>query len=180
MFSVKSKIFNYLTSHQKSEFCKHIQIFTKKNYTLSTEEILDNLIEEESYYLEINCSRMPWIEAFINEENFLADSKKYIYENKYKFTQKEKLAPLIQKQKDYAKIQRKKVQEFKMSKDKATNRQIYYFKQLCKKYNINEQILDEEKASKLDYKNAINMLLEDREQEEKMKILNKLAESLYF
>jgi hypothetical protein len=176
MFSLKSKIFNYLTTHQKSEFCKHIQLFTKKRFNLSAQEITDNLIDEENYYLEVGQSRIKWIEDYINDDKFITDTCKFVSESKYKFEQKVKMAPLIEKQKEYAKVQRKKNQEYKMSKDQPTSKQLYYFKQLCKKNTINDNIINIEFASKLDIKNAINELLQEKSKESKEQMLIQLSD----
>lgn len=178
MFSIKSKIFNDLSSRQKSEFCKHIQLFTSKYLNLSAQEITDNLIDEETYYLEVGQSRIKWIEDYINDDKFVSEISKYVSEMKYKNEQKVKMAPFIEKQKEYAKIQRKKSQEYKMSKDEPTNKQLYYFKELCKKYNINENIIEVQCASMLDIKNAISELLEEKPQEVKEQFLTQLAESI--
>ena len=71
----------------------------------------------------------------------------------------------LEKQKAIAKEQRKKANEFKMSKEKPTKKQIYYYEQLCKKYNIEKQ--NTENASRLDMKNRISEILENEQHTKK-------------
>lgn len=161
MFNIKSQVFNYLSKHQKSEICRHIQIFTRKYNELTTEDILDKFIEDETYYLEINQSRMEWISDYIEDETFISDAQRYIKHNKYKLEQEEKLKPLKEKQKLYLKEQRKKAQEYKMSKEPATAKQISFYKKLCKKYNLKELDFIEETPSKLTLRDEITKILNE-------------------
>ncbi len=174
IYSAKKQIFNYLSKAQKSDLCHYIASFVKKNFNKELPEIVDLFIEEEKYYLEINSTRFPWLDEYIENEDFLKDLELYIKENRKKCLYKEKQRPIYEKQKAYAKEQRKKVQEFKMSKQPPSKAQLSYYKALCKKHNIKSPF-NPEQASKLDLKNAISMILESAERSEKENILSQLA-----
>lgn len=165
MQSVKSQIFNYLTKIQKSYICRYIASFVKKDFDKTIEELAEKLVEDQKYYLEINSSRFPWIAEFIDEEEFLNDLNIYIKECRMKCKYKESQKPLIEKQKAYMKEQRKKLREFKQSKEAPTKKQLSYYKKLCDKHKIENKI-DTENASKLDLKIAISGILESAESSE--------------
>ena len=52
---------------------------------------------------------------------------------------------------------RKQAQEFKMSKDAPTKKQLYYYEKICKKYNIAQK--ETENLSRLDLRNMIDEIL---------------------
>lgn len=166
IYTAKNKIFNYLTKIQKSNICHYISSFVKKNYAKEVSEIVDLFLEEQIYYLDISSSRFPWIEDYIENEEFRRDLEFYIKENQKKCIYKEKQKPIYEKQKAFAKEQRKKAQEIKMSKQPPTKAQISYYKSLCKKYGM-EKVLDEKTSSRLDYKNAISIILEKTDSQAK-------------
>jgi hypothetical protein len=174
MDSIKSKIFIYLSSAQKSEFCHYVATFTKKNHDKSFDNIADLLIEEEKYYLEIDSSRHPWIEEFLEEETLFKDLILFIKDVQRKLLYKEQQKPFLEKQKVYMKEQRKFLRDQKMSKTPPTQKQVAYFKSLCKKYGIDTQIINPENASRLDYKNALNILLDKEALTDKENIILKL------
>lgn len=176
MYSIKPLIFNYLTSIQKSDICHYLSLFSKKYQNLSAEEIMENYIEDEKYYLKLDVSRHEWIEDYIDDESFRKEALIYIKECKKKLDIKELQKPFVDKQKEFQKEQRKKAQEYKMSKEPATKPQIRYYKALCRQNAIDEKIMDIEKASKLDLKNAIDTLLKESERIEKEIILTRLQE----
>jgi len=70
---------------------------------------------------------------------------------------------LIQAQKEFDKKKRKFLQEVKMSKDDPTSKQLYYYKNLCKRYNIEKKTENEngETLSKLDVRNLIDEILNE-------------------
>lgn len=162
---VKKLVFNNLSKTQKSELCNYVKKFVEKNKDYSTEEIFDAFFEEEQYYLDLNTSRHAWIAVFLENEEFINDLKKYINECKNSIELKIKQKPFLdaqkQKQKDFLKVQRKVIQDKKMSEEKPTKKQKYYYGILCKKYGIDPIILANEEATKLDYKNAIEKILEE-------------------
>ena len=158
MESIKSKVFNYLTSSQKSELCHYVSKFVKKHFGKTIDEIFSLYIEEEEYYLKLDSSRHPWIADYINDADFHKDLNLYIKENQFKCSLNEKQKPIIEKQKLYEKQQRKITKDRKMSKEPPTKRQIYYYRALCKKHDLTETIAIEN-ASKLELKNAIDFLL---------------------
>ena len=162
---IKKLVFNNLSKTQKTELCNYVKKFVEKNNEYLTDDIIDAFFEEEQYYLDMNTSRHAWIADFLEDESFYADLKKYIEECKNAIELKNKQKPFLdaqkQKQKDFLKMQRKVVQDKKMSEEKPTKKQKYYYGILCKKYGIDPIILKNEEATKLDYKNAIEKILED-------------------
>lgn len=173
MYSVKSQVFNYLTKAQKSDLCHYIASFVKKHFKKQTNEIVEIFLEDEKHYLLINASRFPWMSEYIEDTIFLKDLELFIKDNQKKYAYKEKQKPLVEKQKKYAKQQRKKAQELKMSKEPPTKAQVSYYKALCKKYGL-EHSLDKENNSKLDFKQAIQAILEENKNLEKAEIIDQL------
>jgi len=130
---------------------------------LSVDEVLEKFLEDEKYYLEINSSRFEFLEDFIEDERFIFDARLYIKECKKYYDYKKTQEPLIQAQKEFDKKKRKFLQEVKMSKDVPTVKQLYYYKNLCKRYNIEKNIENEngEALSKLDLRNEIDRILSE-------------------
>jgi hypothetical protein len=170
--SVKSQVFNYLSNVQKSDLCHFVVSFVKKDYKKSADELAEKFIEDQRYYIEIDSTRFPYLSEFIDEPEFEKDLKLYIKECQLKCKVKEAQKPLYEKQKAYMKEQRKIIKEKIMAKDPPTKKQVSYYKSLCKKYNL-EVILDKDTNSKLDYRNAIDEILQ-KHAEEKTDVLQKL------
>ena len=159
MESVKSKVFNYLTKAQKSDFCHSLASYVKKHFRKQTAEIVDMFIEDEKHYLVIDSSRFPWLDEYLENEEFLKDMEYYVKECQRKCEFAERQRPYYEKQKVYAKEQRKLAQERKMDKLPPTKAQITFYNKLCKKYGL-ESPIDIETASRLDFKKAIGEILE--------------------
>lgn len=163
MYEVKSKIFLGFTKTQKSALCSFLRALVKKGVngspTQGVEEILDKFIYDEKYYLEINSSRFEFLKDFLDDENFIKETRLYLQECKKYYDYKKSQAPLIQAQKDFDKQKRKFLQEVKMSKEASTKKQIYYYKTLCKRYNI--EMKDTKELSKLDLRNLIDEILNE-------------------
>jgi len=176
METVKSRIFNYLSSSQKAEICHYISTFTKKHFEKSEDVILELFIEEEKYYLNVSSSRHSWIKEYIENDDFIKDLTLFIRENIKKIKIYNQQSALRQKQKEFQKEQRKKIQNNKLSKLPPTQSQIAYYKALCKRYNIDINSLDLKNASKFELKEAIDALLTKKYKADKEKILQKLNE----
>lgn len=161
MYNTKNKIYPTFDKTQKSGVCNFLRALTKQNLTKSVEEILEIFIEDEKYYLKLNSSRFPFLKEYIFDVSFIRDTKVYITECKKYYEYKEKLKPIIEAQKEFEKKKRKFLQEVKMSKELPTKKQLYYYKKLCDRYNI--ELIDLEKASKLDLKNEIEGILKKYE-----------------
>lgn len=159
MYQIKKRIFNNFDNTQKNAVCNRIRALVKQNISLTSSEILNKFIDDEKYYLELNASRFPFLSDFIDSDDFLHDTEAYIIEclkyYKYKETQK----PIIEAQKEFEKQKRKFIQELKMSKEQPTQKQIYYYKRLCKRYNI--EIKNVEELSRLDLRNEIDRILNE-------------------
>ncbi len=158
MNSVKSKVFNYLTKAQKSDFCHYLYAYVKKHYEKQTSEIADMFLDDEKHYLEINSTRFEWLGEYLEDEEFHKDLELYIKDCRKKCEMAERQRPYYEKQKEYAREQRKKAQEFKMSKLPPTKAQISFYSKLVKKYQ-QENTLNPDEASRLDYKKAIEDIL---------------------
>lgn len=161
MYEVKNRIFLEFTKTQKSALCNFLRAFVKKLHEFSVEKILNKFVEDEKYYLEINSSRLEFLKDFIDDEKFIAETKLYINECKKYYDYKKTQAPLIQAQKEFEKKKRKFLQEVKMSKEAPTQKQLYYYKTLCKRYNINEADKNLNNLSRLNLKNLIDGILNE-------------------
>ena len=159
MYQIKNKIYPAFDKTQKSGVCNYIRAIVKQNQNLSVEKILDKFLEDERYYLELNASRFPFLAEFIDDESFLKDTRDYIYECKKYYNYKENQRPIIEAQKEFEKKKRKFLQEVKMSKEKPTKKQLYYYDRLCKKYSIEKK--DVEELSKLDLRDEIERILNE-------------------
>ena len=168
MYYLKNTLFLELTKNQKASLFSFLKSFVKKHNDKSCDEILTFFIEDEEYYYAQNNPHFEWIIQEFEKESFLKELKTLINENKKQLAIKEAQKPFLEKQKAIAKEQRKKASEFKMSKEKPTKKQIYYYEQLCKKYNIEKQ--STENASRLDMKNRISEILENEQQIEKKRL----------
>ncbi len=157
MYQIKKQIYLNLTKNQKSALCNFLRALVKKSEGQTVDEILENFIDDEKYYLEQNCSRFEFLEQIIDDEEFLSDTKKYLKECKKYYDYKEKQRPLIEAQKEYDKRKRKFLQEVKMSKEPPTKKQLYYYDKLCKKYNLEKLEL----SSKLEARNEIDKIISE-------------------
>ncbi|MBR1753735.1 hypothetical protein IJ732_02775 [bacterium] len=147
-----NNLFPYFSKQQKSALCHSIKSFVKKN--IEKNDLFNLFIEQELYYLEIDSSRLLFIKNYLNDEKFLKELKLYFAQCLRYYDYQKKLEPFKQAQKIVAKEQRKKISEYKMSKEPPTKRQLSYYKSLCKKYEI--EMLAAESLSKLDLRNMIS------------------------
>ena len=159
MYQIKSRIYLDFDKTQKSGICNYLRALVKQNLALTCSEIFDKFIEDEKYYLELGASRFPFLKDIINDEDFIKDTESYIKECKRYYEYKESQRPFIEKQKEFEKQKRKFLQEVKMAKDKPTQKQIYYYDKLCKRYSIEQKNIEE--LSKLDIKNEIERILNE-------------------
>ncbi len=159
MYQIKNFIYNYLDKTQKTALCNYLRAIVKQNLELNSSDILDKFIDDELYYQKLNASRFPFLAEFIENDEFISDTKKYINECIKYYQYKEKQKPIIQAQKEFEKNKRKFLQEVKMSKEKPTKKQLYYYDRLCKKYCIEKKEINE--LSKLDLRNEIERILNE-------------------
>lgn len=157
MTRIKKDIFTTLSKVQKSSIISYLKKFIVKKKSFDETFLYEEFLEEQHYYIKIGQPYFGFIKNFIDEDDFLKDLKFCIKELCFKQKQKEWQKPFIEKQKQLVKEQRKKAQEFKMSKDVPTKKQLSYYKSLCKKQNLEPVQL--EILSKLDLKNMISELL---------------------
>lgn len=155
MYEIKKQIFLDLTKNQKSSLCSYLRAMVKKSQGLGVNEIWENFVADEKYYIELNCSKFEFLSEKLNDETFKSDTLKYLTECKKYYDYKEKQRPIIEANKEFEKKKRKFLQEVKMSKIPPTKKQLYYYDKLCKKYNI-EKI---ELSSKLEARDIIDKII---------------------
>ena len=166
MYQIKNRIYICFDKTQKSAICNYLRALVKQNLTLSSEQLLEKFIEDDKYYLQLNASRFPFLENFIDDKQFLNDTQDYIKECKKYYEYKEKQRPIIEAQKEFEKKKRKFLQEVKMSKEEPTKKQLYYYDKLCKKYSIEKK--DIETLSKLEMKNEIERIINEHSDDYKI------------
>ena len=157
MYEIKKQIYLDLTKNQKSSLLSYLRAFTKKFLQSDEKEILNKFVEDEKYYLEINSSRFEFLKDIIEQDDFLSDTLKYIKECKKYYENKEKQRPVIEAQKAYEKQKREFLKKVKMSKEKPTKKQLYYYEKLCKKYGLEQKEL----TSKLQALEEIDKIIEE-------------------
>lgn len=159
MNRMKKDFFETLSKVQKSTIISYLKKFIIKKKNFDETFINDEFLEEQHYYINIGQPYFGFIADFIEEEEFLRELKFCIKDLCFKQKQKELQKPFIEKQKQFAKEQRKKAQEFKMSHEEPSPKQLSYYKSLCKKSNI--EPVKPDNLSKLDLKNLISELLKE-------------------
>lgn len=159
MYNIKQQIYSYFDKTQKSHLCSFLRSFVKQKFKLTVDEIFDEFVETQDYYLKVNSSRFEFLEDVLFEEDFARETKLFISACKKYYEHKESQRPYIEKQKQFEKEKRKFLQDVKMSKEKPTDKQIHYYDKLCKRYNIEKK--DVESLSKLDIKNEITGILDE-------------------
>ncbi len=166
MYQIKNRIYLNFDKTQKSGICNYLRALVKQNLNLTCSDILNKFIEDEKYYLELNASRFPFLEEVIDDSEFLRDTEDYIKECIKYYEYKEKQRPIIEANKEFERKKRKFLQEVKMSKEKPTQKQLYYYDRLCKKYSIEKK--DVEELSKLDLRNEIERILNEHSDDYKI------------
>ena len=159
MYQIKNRIYPDFDKTQKSGVCNFLRALVKQNLSLTCSEIMNKFLEDEKYYLELNASRFPFLADFIDERSFLKDTEDYIKECIKYYEYKEKQRPIIEANKEFEKKKRKFLQEVKMSKEKPTKKQLYYYDRLCKKYSLEKKNVEE--LSKLDLRDEIERILNE-------------------
>jgi hypothetical protein len=154
----KREIFQNLSKIQRSHLISFLKKFILKKKSMDKVFLCEEFVEEQRYYIEIAQPYFSFMEEVIDDDNFLKDLKICIGDLLFKQEQKEALKPLREKQKEFAKQQRKRAQQIKMSFEKPSSKQLYYYKSLCKKYN--QEPVDIQNLSKLDLSNMIQKLIE--------------------
>lgn len=161
MFNLKNTIFLDFTQRQKAMLFSYLKSFVKKNKELKKEDIVDKFIEDETYYYEINNPHFEFVIKHFENDDFIRDLKTFIEAVFYELEQKEKLKPIIEKQKAYEKEQRKKANDFKMSKLKPTKKQLFYYEKVAKAHGI--KMKNTENATRLDLRNWIMDIIDNKE-----------------
>ena len=147
MQNAKNSLFLYLTPRQKSQLLGTLKSYSKK-FDLNSEDLAYKFLEDEKYYLDINNPHFEFVKDYLEDDNFFKDLKKFFDYCAWEKRQKELMEPYLDKQKELAKIARKKAQEFKMSKLKPTKKQLMYYEKIAKAHGVEHK--DTENASRLD------------------------------
>ena len=53
MYEIKKEIYQSLTKNQKSALCNYLRAIVKKSGNMSVDDIWENFVEDEKYYLEL-------------------------------------------------------------------------------------------------------------------------------
>ena len=159
MYEVKNRIYKNFNRVQKTGLCNFLRALVKQNLDLSIDVLYENFLEDERYYLELKVSKFEFIADFLDDREFERDTKLYLKECKKYYEYKKSQAPIIAANKEFEKKKRKFLQEVKMSKEKPTKKQIYYYEKLCKRYNI--EGINIETASRLDMRNEIERIINE-------------------
>ena len=159
IYEVKKQIYPDFTKNQKSALCNYLRAFVKKNPQLSESQIFDKFIDDEKYYLEMNCSRFEFLKDILFEDWFKKDTEKYIHECKKYYDYKESQRPIIEANKAFEKQKREFLKKVKMSKESPTKKQLYYYEKLCKKYGLEKKEL----SSKLEAMEEIDKIITEHD-----------------
>ena len=157
MYVIKSQIYLTMTKTQKSALCNFLRALVKKSSNLSVEDIFYKFLDDERYYFEINNPHFEFLKDYLEDEQFLLDTKLYLRECRKYYDYKKKQEPIIQAQKEYEKKKREFLREIKMKNEAPTKKQLYYYERLCKKYNIEKKEL----SSKFEAKNEIERIINE-------------------
>lgn len=160
MYEVKKQIYLDFTKNQKAALCNFLRALVKKSPEQTPEEILENFLADERYYLEINASRFEFLAEILDSEQFLKDTRLFLNECRKYYDYKKKQEPIIQANKEFEKKKRKFLQEVKMGKEAPTKKQLYYYEKLCKKYGLEKKEL----SSKLEARDEIDKILTEYSQ----------------
>lgn len=159
VYEIKNRIYQSMTKTQKSALCNFLRQLVKKTPQLSPQEILDKFLDDENYYFDINNPHFEFLQEYLDDNEFLEETLLYIKECRKYYDYKKSQAPLIQAQKEYEKRKREFLREVKMSKEKPTKKQLYYYERLCEKYNIEKKEL----SSKLEARDEIKRIIEEHD-----------------
>lgn len=159
MYEIKKQIYLDFTKNQKSALCSYLRALVKKSPQMTEKEIFDKFVDDEKYYLEMNCSRFEFLKNILFEEWFKKDTEKFIYECKKYYDYKESQRPIIEANKAFEKQKREFLKKVKMSKEAPTKKQLYYYDKLCKKYNLEKKELN----SKLEAMEEIDRIITEHE-----------------
>ncbi len=165
MFKKSYSILDNLSKNQKSSLVSYVKIFVKKYQQLSVEDIWAEFINNMEYDFAINNPRFPWIKDLLYDFNFEKDVKNIIKATVQQMVYKERQKPYVAKQKEYAKLARKRATDWRQSHEKPTKKQILYYNSLCEKKKVAKVDLSDK--SKLDLKLMIASLLENSDDENK-------------
>lgn len=161
MYELKAKIYSSLTKTQKTALCNFLRALVKKLPQWGVDEIFSKFIDDERYYFEINSPHFEFLKLYLDDLKFENETKLYLKECQKYYMNKKAQEPIIQAKKAFEKKKRQFLNDVKMSKQKPTKKQLYYYNKLVKRYNIEPKQAEE--LSKLDLKNMIEEILNEHQ-----------------
>lgn len=159
MQNLKSSLFLNLTARQKSQLLGTLKSYFKKFDSLTIEELCYKFLEDEKYYLDIAQPHFEFMKDYLEDDIFFRDLRKFFEFCEWEKRQKEKMKPLLDKQKELMKAARKKASDFKMSKLKPTKKQLWYYDKITRAHGVKKK--DTHDASRLDLRNWIEEILDE-------------------
>ena len=159
MQNIKSSLFPDLTARQKSQLLGTLKSYFKKFDSLSFDDLCSKFLEDEKYYLDISQPHFEFMKDYLENDNFYRDLKKFFEFCEWEKKQKEKMKPLLDKQKELMKQIRQKASDYKMSKLKPTKKQLWYYDKITKAHGVEKK--DTDGASRLDLKNWIVEIIDE-------------------
>lgn len=157
-------ILNTLTKTQKSALTHFLKALTKKSEIKDENKIINKFIDDEYYYNEVGNPHFEWVIEFLDDEEFIKEVKFLVKKYIFEFEQKEKQKPFLDAMKQ-------KQKEYILSKQPPTEKQLKYYKRLCKKYKLEEK--NSENLSKLDLKNMIGEILDNESKKQTEEFIQK-------
>ena len=161
MYNIKNQIFQEFTKTQKSMLCSFLRALVKKSPNIDVEQLFNNFIDDEIYYLEINNPHFEFLAEHLEDENFRHDAQMFMNECRKYYDYKKSQEPILKAQKEFEKKKRAFLREVKMGHELPTKKQLYYYERLCKKYSIEKKEL----KSKLEARDEIDRIIKEHEKE---------------
>lgn len=158
MQNIKSSLFLYLTPRQKSRLLGTLKAYFKKFSDKSIDEICYKFLDDEKYYLDIENPHFEFMKDYLEDDRFFNDLKKFFKYLEYEKQALAALEPYKEKQKELARLARKKASELKMSKLKPTVKQLKYYDKITKAHNVEKH--DTTNASRLELRNWIMEIID--------------------
>ncbi len=150
MYALKKRIYQNFSKTQKAALCNFLRALVKK----SPEATAEKFIEDETYYHAQNQPRFEFID--LDDERFFKETKMFMNECR-RFYEYQK--PRAEAQKAYLKKQREFARDQKMKREPPTQKQLKYYKSLCKRHNID--IIEQEQMSKYSVREEIARILNE-------------------
>ena len=94
MQNIKSSLFLYLTSRQKSQLLGTLKSYSKK-FDLTSEELAYKFLEDEKYYINIQNPHFEFVGEYFEDELFFKELKKFFDFCAWEKRQKKLMEPYL-------------------------------------------------------------------------------------